>query len=232
VSQLVASVDAAFDAYDARAADPAASSPWFVPFDPGPDATVPRDWIREGEGVLAVDSPPAMFDVLETFEEAGIRTLVNEYFGEAPTILSTKLTLRRVEALELYDTDYHQDGAFLGGDVRTLDVWVTLSDCGVDAPGMDIVAKRFEGVIATQREGAEFDWTIPAATVDEIAPGLVHRPVFAAGDAMIFDHLLVHRTARDAAMRSNRYAIEAWFSTTSKYPASAIPIAYSPRQIW
>ena len=33
------------------------------------------------------------------------------------------------------NTDWHQDGAFLGKGIRALNVWVALTDCGVDAPG-------------------------------------------------------------------------------------------------
>ena len=36
------------------------------------------------------------------------------------------------------------------------------------------------------------------------------RPVFAPGDALLFDELLLHRTAA-AARTQDRYAIESWF---------------------
>ncbi len=63
---------------------------------------------------------------------------------------------------------WHQDGAFLGG-VRALNVWLSLSHCGDDAPGLDIVPKRIDRVVPTGTEGAAFDWSVSQAVVDEAA---------------------------------------------------------------
>ena len=43
------------------------------------------------------------------------------------------------------------------------------------------------------------------------------RPVFEAGDALLFDHLFLHRTAVDPGMTRDRYAVEAWFLAPSTY---------------
>ena len=226
VHQLVDDIEQAFAAYDAheRGEPTSATAPWFVPFDPPPGPTVPREWVREGDGVLAVDSPRALFDVIEAFDEAGIRELVTSFLGEPPVLLANKWTLRRVEPKGNHD--WHQDGAFLGANVRVIDVWVALSHCGVDAPGLDIVGKRLDDIVAGGTDGASFDWSVGDATVRALAPDNIERPVFQPGDALIFDHMLLHRTAVDSKMTRERYAIEAWFAAPSAYPMNAIPIAY------
>jgi ectoine hydroxylase-related dioxygenase (phytanoyl-CoA dioxygenase family) len=167
---------------------------------------------------------------LEAFEEAGIGDLVSAYLGERPVLLAKKLTLRRISLAEGHgvrsDPDWHQDGAFMGRDIHSINVWVSLSHCGVDAPGLDVVARRFDDIVATGTEGANFDWSVGHGLVERIAPTAVVRPVFEPGDALLFDQMMLHRTAARPNMSKVRYAIEAWFAAPSNYPADQLPIAY------
>ncbi len=227
VNQLVSDIDQAFAAYEAHIEGKPISetTPWFVPFDPGIDQPIPREWMRRtGGGVLAVDSPRALFDVIETFEELGVRELLTAYLQEAPRLLGLKTTLRRVEPHG--EPDWHQDGAFMGVDIRSVDIWIALSHCGVDAPGLDIVSRRLDGIVDTGTDGADYDWSVGTGMVDRLAPKGVDQPVFAPGDALLFDHLLLHRTGVHPGMTRSRYAIEAWFAAPSSYPIDQVAIAY------
>ena len=217
VDVLVNDIDAALAAYDATVGSTSLTAvpPWFVPF--GHEAgRVERKFRRDVGGVLAVDSPPALFDVIETFDAAGVRRIVGEFFGEQPALLAKKWTLRRVPH-DSGESGWHQDGAFMGSDIRSLNVWLSLSHCGDDAPGLDIVARRFDEIVPTGSDGAWLDWNVGPRMVDRVAEGAVTRPIFEAGDAVIFDHMLLHRTAVDAGMTRDRYAIEAWFLAPSTY---------------
>jgi hypothetical protein len=101
----------------------------------------------------------------------------------------------------------------MGENIRALNVWIALGDCGVSAPGMNIVAKRLPGVVKT---GSKFAaWTTNPEAAKEVAEGSAVRPVFAAGDAIIFDHLRLHRTATDYGLSNKRYAIETWLVAPS-----------------
>ncbi len=55
------------------------------------------------------------------------------------------------------------------------------------------------------------------AVAQAVGLGSIVRPIFDAGDAMIFDHLCLHRTAIDPGMTVDRHAIEAWFLAPSTY---------------
>ena len=77
---------------------------------------------------------------------SGCATSSPSYLGERPVLSANKCTLRRVP-LDT-NTDWHQDGAFLGEGIRALNVWIALTECGVDSPGMDLVPKRFDAVRA------------------------------------------------------------------------------------
>ena len=52
------------------------------------------------------------------------------------------------------------------------------------------------------------------------------RPVFEPGDALLFDNMLLHRTAADATMTQARYAIESWFFAPSRYPNDQLPLVF------
>ncbi len=221
VAQLVADIDQALDGFDSCRFRPALTPapPWYVPFSPERDqeqARIERNFRRDGGGVLAVDSPPGLFDVIETFEEAGVRRVVGEVLGERPALLAKKWTLRRV-AHDSPESSWHQDGAFMGRDIRSLNVWLALSHCGDDAPGLDVVARRLDSIVPTGSHGAWLNWTVGPGMVEQVAQGSVVRPIFEPGDALIFDHLNLHRTAVEPGMTRDRYAIEAWFLAPSTY---------------
>ncbi|NLV55061.1 MAG: hypothetical protein GXY13_05565, partial [Acidimicrobiales bacterium] len=89
------------------------------------------------------------------------------------------------------------------------------------------VPKRFETVQETGTGGAIFDWAVGPDTVATLAADApVVRPRFAAGDALLFDDLYLHRTAIDEAMTRPRYAIESWFFAASSYPDGQVPIVW------
>ncbi len=166
-----------------------------------------------------------LYELLEVIDDTGVGALIAEHLGERPALSANKCTLRRVPITT--NTDWHQDGAFLGEQVRTIDLWLALSHCGSDAPGLDIVPRRIDHVVETGTEGAYFDWSVSPAVVAEVAGDVeVIRPVFEPGDALLFDHLLLHRTAAGPEMTRERYAIETWFFAPSAYPNGQIPLVY------
>ena len=227
---LARGIDRALETFDAcEAAGSESSSPWYVPFSPegaGQFAWRRRGWVRASGGLWTADSPRMLFELTELIEESGIGALVEGFLGERPALSANKCTLRRVPVDT--NTNWHQDGAFLGRDVRTLNLWLALSPCGTDAPGLDIVPRRFDRVLATGTEGALFDWSASPAVVAEAAggPDAILHPEFAPGDALLFDHLFMHRTGVVPGMTRERWAIETWFFAPSTYPDGQMPLVY------
>jgi ectoine hydroxylase-related dioxygenase (phytanoyl-CoA dioxygenase family) len=165
-----------------------------------------------------------MFDVLDLLERKGLRDILSDYLGERPGLSVKKCTLRRVPVDT--GTDWHQDGAFLGPDIRTVNVWLALTDCGVEAPGLDLVPKRLD-LLETGTEGAQFDWSVGPGVVERVSTDCgVVRPFFSAGDALLFDERHLHRTGVSPGMTTERYAIETWFFAPSRYPHPQVPIAF------
>jgi hypothetical protein len=216
-------IDRAFDARDAAEAGNSADRQYYSEFMPAPQfrAALSRDWIAGGGGLWAADSPHLLFEMLQTFERAGLLAAIRGYLDESPLISVQKCTLRRVDPDA--GRGWHQDGAFLG-DVRALNVWLSLSHCGDEAPGMDVVPRRLDGIVPTGTEGTDFHWAVSEEVAEETAgeTGIV-RPIFEAGDVLLFDDLFLHTTAAEPSMPKSRWAIESWF-----FGASASPAKYSP----
>jgi ectoine hydroxylase-related dioxygenase (phytanoyl-CoA dioxygenase family) len=149
----------------------------------------------------------------------GLDSLVTQYFGERPALSVQKTTLRRMVP-ESFPGGWHQDGQFLGTGIRSLNVWIALSDCGSEAPGLDIVPTRLQRIVEVGTEGAELPFCAPPVVVEREFPGRRIHPEFKAGDALMFDHFLLHRSWRDETMTRPRYAVESWFFAPSVYPPS------------
>ena len=247
VDRLVSGIDAALAAHDAAEAGETVDKGWYNPFSmpdrvtqeasvaiaTPPDAFQPsrmperrrRRFIRESGGLWTAYSPRMLYELFETVDESGVGALMTDYLGERPLLSANKCTLRRVPTQDV-SGGWHQDGSFLGDHVGSFNFWLSLSRCGRDAPGLDIVPRRIDRVL-TPGEGAQFSWSLSDEAVLEAADGLpIVRPEFEAGDALLFDHRLVHRTAASREMTRERYAIESWFFAPSAYPGGQLPLVY------
>ena len=185
---------------------------------------VERQWVGDSGGVAAVDSPTMLFEMVETFERTGLRRLIGEYLGEHPVLSFQKSTLRKIEPSS--GGEWHQDGAFLS-NARALNVWLSLSHCGDEAPGMDLVPRRIDHIAPTGTDDAIFDWSVSQSVAEGLAgeAGIV-RPIFEPGDVVFFDDLFLHKTAADPRMPNPRYAIESWFFGPSAYPPDYTPVSF------
>ena len=214
--------------YDARDAATAAGRPahgLYEEFEPEPPYVVDvRGWMQMGGGVLGIDSPQLVVELLDMIGAAGVDRLVGGYLGERPLISSHKTTLRKAEPS--VGGQWHQDGKFMG-DVRALNLWLSLSRCGDEAPGLDLVPKRLD-LVQDRGEGAVLDYVVAPDRAAEIAAEhgtRIIRPIFEPGDALFFDDLFLHQTGSDPAMPKPRYAIESLFFGGSGFPEAYAPIA-------
>lgn len=225
-TSLQQDIDKVFAARDAFQAGARVEEtlPWYAhaPMDQALAAS--RDWVESGGGAWTADLPRMLFDLIDLFNDRGVIDVIAAVLGERPALSIGKSTLRRVP--HTTNTDWHQDGAFLGDDVRTVNCWLSLSDCGVDAPGLDVVARRLPYVMQAGSHGAYFDWSVGPGMIDLLQQGgaTVVSPVFAAGDALLFDQLMLHRTGVRPGMTQSRWAVESWFFAPSSFPMDQAPI--------
>jgi hypothetical protein len=227
-SVLAGNIDRVFDAAKAaKDGEPLERTlPWYAPLHVrrGNEALHRARLLGyRGSSILTSDSPRMLFDLLEVFEQRRVIATIAEYFGEPPTLSAQKAALRRVSPST--GTDWHQDGAFLGDDIRAVNVWLALSECGVDAPGLDLIPRRLSTIVETGTGGAKFRWSVGSSTVEMVAGTMpVASPVFMPGDAVMFDQFLLHRTGVRPGMTEHRWAIESWFFAPSGSPRAYFPI--------
>lgn len=176
--------------------------------------------------VLCVESPSIAEMLLEFYERHGIRDIATQYLGEEPVLSVKKWVLRRSE-LPMEEAGWHQDGAFMGTHINTLNLWIPLTECGgaSGAPGMDLIPQRLTQIQSA--EGATFDWSVSDDQANKTSDkGGPVSPVFQVGDAFFFDHFYLHRTQYRPDFTRLRYAIETWFFGCNSYPKSQVPIAW------
>ena len=229
----------AIDAALIAEADPEsvqAAEGWYEPFDGGPgdaDLAVGRALTsRLGGGLLAVDSPRAFFLFADLIDTTGFTAVVREYLGEQPVLSANKTTFRRLR--DAPRPAWHQDGSFMG-DVRTVNLWISLSHCGgeTDTRGLDVIPSRIEELLATGTDGADADVVaIGESLVERRMPAATLTPEFQPGDALCFDERFLHRTSAKGGS-GVRHAIEAWFFAPSHFPDQygAIAILTSPAKM-
>jgi hypothetical protein len=222
---FAAQIDRAFTEREAFLAGREPAEGYYEEFPPvTPDEQAPvRPWIREGGGLLAVDSPMLCAAMLELFKRAGILRLVAGYLGEPPLISLQKTTLRKAQPHVA--GAWHQDGSFMG-DVRALNLWLSLSRCGDESPGLDIVPRRLDHLVRQQTDEALLAIQVSQRMAEQAAADTkIVRPVFEPGDALFFDELFLHKTGSEPSMPKPRFAIENWFFGASAFPREYGPLA-------
>jgi len=202
-------------------------SPWYAPYPLGPGDGMTeggRGFVTGAGSAWSADSPRALSDFIGFLKTHGVVRIIEEYLGERAFLSIGKATLRRVPPDTT--TAWHQDGAFLGANIRTVNCWLTLSDCGDDAPGLDLYPRRVNELVEMGTRGAFDWWVVGEGVVDDLAKTTpIIAPRFKAGDALLFDQLFLHRTGARPGLTRERLAIESWFFAGSTFPMEQMPIA-------
>lgn len=232
---LIDTTNRVIDACEDSAADgSAAVSTYFNP--PGNLKTImpngarelgnTRSFHRESGSAMCVEAPSVAESLLLLYEAHGLKRILTEYLGEPPCLSVKKWVLRRSK-LPVAEAGWHQDGAFMGTDINSINMWIPLTDCGGEtgAPGMDVVPRRLNTLASA--EGAQFNWSVSDSYAKEGYGGnQPTAPVFNAGDAFFFDHFYLHRTQFRTDFTKLRYAVETWFFGESTFPKNQIPLAW------
>ncbi len=198
---------------------------WYAPYDDPRMADSGRAWCRTIRTLFAGDCPRAFFELLEAFRDVGFDRIASEYFGEPAVVSVQKSAVREVTPRLLRGrsgTIWHQDRRILGAGKRALNVWIAFTDAGASRPGLDVVPRRFEQLVPTGTGAALFDWCVGEDTILELAGDTPPvSPVFAPGDAILFDDLFLHAGSVKEGMNEVRASSETWF-----FPESDVPEGY------
>ena len=187
-----------------------------------------RGFHRRSGSVMCVESAGICEQLLEFFGSRGLKEIIGNYLGEQPCLSALKWVLRR-SLLPVNPAGWHQDGAFMGADINSINMWIALSPCGGDsgAPGLDILPVRLQEIVGAGDDDAVFKWSVGNDAVNRnFGPNAIVSPEFAVGDALFFDHFLLHRTQYRENFPRQRYAIENWFFGARNFPKNQVPLAW------
>ncbi|GAB5452694.1 MAG: hypothetical protein Hals2KO_30220 [Halioglobus sp.] len=234
-TKLQRAIDHVLDACEANAAGDAPQAHTFFAPPQNLSSIMPRherelgntrSFHRESGSAMCIEAPSIAEELLRWYELHELKNLLTDYFGEKPCLSAKKWVLRR-SRLPVAEAGWHQDGAFMGTDINSLNMWLPLNACGgsTGAPGLDILPKRLSRIASA--DGAQFDWSVSTSQVQqEAAQTGLTSPEFAPGDALFFDHFFLHRTQYGREFSKVRYAVETWFFGESSFPKNQIPLAW------
>jgi Phytanoyl-CoA dioxygenase (PhyH) len=175
-------------------------------------------------------SPTAVYDIIEMYKEVGLGQTISEYLGERPVLHTERIRLTRHRGAA--GLPWHQDAAFYCGVFYAVNVWLAISPCGADAPGLNVIPRRFDDVCGIKRgESLPLPLTygerFTPELIREIADGHpVSDPDFRPGDALLFDELTMHRTSPGGWKVPYKDSAVTWFLAPSRVPAAATPLAF------
>jgi hypothetical protein len=156
--------------------------------------------------------PMAAGALIPILSRSAMRPCVEDYFGAPIGLSINSSSVRFSERSNPVRRVFHQDGNFLGGpDTETINCWIALDPCGVNAPSMEVYPQRVDGLFPAGEDGAIVPWEIDEATVyEKLGRENAWFPEFRPGDAFLFDHTHVHRTHTTPSMTKDRFAMECW----------------------
>jgi len=195
---------------------------------PEPDLTWARGFHRDNGSVMTVESASTAEALIDWYLSLNFRDLLEGYLGEPACLSALKWVLRRTK-FPIAENGWHQDGAFMGKHINSLNMWMPLDHCGGEsgAPGMDIVPVRFHDIVDPGANDAVFNWLTGSGSIDRFQDEETPvSPVFHPGDIFLFDHLLLHRTQFGEEFTRPRYAIETWFFGERNFPKNQIPMRW------
>jgi len=202
VEYAKAFLDSAYDMIDSW---PARYRPMFydshaivLPEHLGDDGVRLIDWI---DGFIRNS---AMIDVIEAV------------LGGSPTAhrLSIRLRRHRSEKMTSF-VPWHQDLCFLGQSSSYLNCWVPLTDCGPNAPALDLIPRRPDVAFPIEDShdnGYGMGGIDPAELTRHFGEEAIWTPQLEVGDCLLFDSSCLHRTSRLSSGREGRMSFEIRYS--------------------
>ena len=157
-------------------------------------------------GITAAGRPAT-----ELLDCPAIRALAGSHLGEEPRLDPNSYVRALVPGPQIQALPFHQDQFILRTPL--LNVWIPLAECGVHAPGLEVVVTDKRDLLAVAGP-ADHDLPVERARIDErlvvetFGPGALWRPSLRPGDVLVFAGTTVHRSHVTPAMTKPRLSVE------------------------
>lgn len=140
-----------------------------------------------------------------------IRALAGRHLGEPPRLDPNSYVRALIPGPHIQALPFHQDQSIL--QTPLLNVWIPLAECGVHAPGLEVVVTDRRDLLAM---AGPPDHAVPVerARIDErlvlemFGPGALWRPTLGPGDVLVFAGTTIHRSHVTPRMTKPRLSVE------------------------
>jgi hypothetical protein len=187
-----------------------------------------RHWLdrtaTQDRAARLVASVLPMAPVLQAVAASALRGPIEQALGPAPLCNLDQSWIRHGQPAH----SWHQDGAlhfdFMAHAqapaapdalLEMLTCWIALTPCGVDAPGLEWVDAPHLPLLQPSELTEQ---AVQARLVQQRGHAVV-RPALQAGDALLFDGALLHRTHVTPSPSKNRTSLELRFFRADAWPA-------------
>ncbi len=198
VSAVSAAAQALYDERDARVAGGECLAP------PLRQSHLRRTLALAG---IAVGGRPAA----EILDHQLIRDLARLHLGREPRLEPNSYVRALIPGPHIQALPFHQDQTIL--QTPLLNVWIPLAECGVHAPGLEVVVAGARDLLAVAGP-SDHEIPVERARIDErlvldtFGPRALWRPRFAPGDALVFAGTTIHRSHVTSGMAAPRLSVE------------------------
>ena len=147
----------------------------------------------------------------ELLDCPAIHAMAGAYLGEEPRLNPNSYVRALIPGPHIQALPFHQDQSILRTPL--LNVWVPLAECGVEAPGLEVVVTDKRDLLAIAGL-PDHDLPVERARIDErlvvetFGPGALWHPSLRPGDALVFAGTTVHRSHVTPAMTKPRLSVE------------------------
>ena len=179
---------------------------------------------------------------------APLPDVARKLLTDDPVLLITHCIVRRYQqGVSPPASPWHVDAEFLGFDQPVINFWTPLVDVGEMVPGLSFTSDRREGGYAfgtwlesVQPTESSCDTQAfqrgRAVLQERLAPAALISPVVSAGDTLLFDQVIPHKTQEMFGAPGVRYSVEMRVAgrqhLPSGYLGSVKRIALVPDGFW
>ncbi|MEM8812410.1 MAG: phytanoyl-CoA dioxygenase family protein [Pseudomonadota bacterium] len=161
--------------------------------------------------------------LIDGLRRSPVIAVMQAYFDAQSVILRAPNLRHQRSSRQVSHVPWHQDGFALPKDLRMVNCWLAVSPnaVGADSPGLEFLHNRPETVFPLEQDAQSpnYGFLEPERALLEPweASSPVVRPILQAGDAVLFDTLMLHRTHSMPAMTERRVSAELRFTTEGPF---------------
>jgi len=140
-----------------------------------------------------------------------IRALAGLHLGKPPRLDPNSYVRALIPGPHIQALPFHQDQHIL--QTPLLNVWIPLAECGVHAPGLEVVVTDRRDLLAVAGP-PEHAVPVERARIDErlvlemFGPGALWHPNLRPGDVLVFAGTTIHRSHVTPQMTKPRLSVE------------------------